>query len=602
MPGGTAHGQAVLRKDLKKDFGAAGDGKTNDQAAFQRAAAFFNQRAATPAGAGPAELRIPKGVYLVGRQDSTGKGGNVLLLNNCRNLKVLGDDSATTEIRYAAGLRYGAFDPATRLPYEAPTAYFVDRSYAATVETCIALLGCENVEVAGLNLNGNSPHLLVGGHWGDTGIQLGFDGVFITGSRRIRLRGLAIHHFGRDGMQVLNGRAKSLDDPSRDDIVLENSTCDYNGRQGLSLTGVNGFRATNCSFSHTGRVPVAATGKPLFSNPGAGIDLEPQDNFVTNVRLDNCRFVDNAGQGIVSDRPGNDRPATVGHVVATGCLLWGTSNWSAWVTQPGFLFRNCRIYGAFIHGCQASTPAEATRFVGCTFEDRPYRGQPAYGPATLYSDSVARRMSFSRCRFVGTRSYLVQARPAARDTADWFHFRSCTFLLDYARPPLGAANTLAGAVLSGTTVVRDGQPLASRPPTDFVLGSAAAGLRVAGRLELLAPACRHAVPGGLVIGGAAGRGVAAQVVVGADNALAIAEAPAEKAALYIGPHARLVIKKGGALELLSNARIVVAGQLVVEDGAYFFRHPQARVRLVGPGRLRVARQAIKAKHPTLHSS
>lgn len=606
---GPVYGQAasaVLHKDLRKDFGAVGDGKTNDQAAFQRAAAFFNQRAATPSGTGRAELRIPKGVYLVGLQDSAGKGANVLILSNCRNLKVLGDDSATTEIRYAPGLRYGAFDPVTRLPYEAPTAYFVDRRYAATVESCIVLVGCENVEVSGLNLNGNSPNLVPGGHWGDTGIQLGFDGVFITGSRQITLRRLAVHHFGRDGMQVLNGRAKSLDDPNRDGIVLENSTCDYNGRQGLSLTGVNGFRATNCSFSHTGRVLMRATGKALFSNPGAGIDLEPQDNFVANVRLENCRFVDNAGQGIVSDRPGGPGPASVSNVVVTGSLLWGISNWSAWVTQPGFLFQDCRIYGAFIHGCQAATAAEATRFVGCTFEDRPYRGQPAYGPSLLYSDSIARRMRFTNCRFIGTRSYLMQAMPAAPDTASWFHFRSCTFLLDYAQPPLGSANKMLGAVFSGTTVFQDGPRRTSRHRTDFVLGHKAAdnaaGAQVSGRLELLAPGSCYVVPGGLEIGQARARVAAATVVVGPDNALAIPEVPAEKTALYIGPGSRLVIKKGGSLELLRNANITIAGQLVVEDGAYFFRDPLAQIRLVGQGRLRVGPKAIKAHHPTLRSA
>ncbi|HEX8658139.1 MAG TPA: glycosyl hydrolase family 28-related protein, partial [Hymenobacter sp.] len=93
--------RSVLRKDLKKDFGAVGDGKTNDQAAFERAADFFNKRAKTAGAAGPAELHIPRGVYLVGRQDSANKGADVLRLVGCRNLSVVGDDSATTEIRYA---------------------------------------------------------------------------------------------------------------------------------------------------------------------------------------------------------------------------------------------------------------------------------------------------------------------------------------------------------------------------------------------------------------------------------------------------------------------------------------------------------------------
>ena len=113
--GATA--QTTLHKDLKKDFGAAGNGRTNDQAAFAKAAAFFNERAKTPAGAGRAVLHIPKGVYRVG-QPSTGSLGNILQFVNCRNLSIVGADSATTEIRYADSLRYGAFDPTTHEVYE----------------------------------------------------------------------------------------------------------------------------------------------------------------------------------------------------------------------------------------------------------------------------------------------------------------------------------------------------------------------------------------------------------------------------------------------------------------------------------------------------
>ena len=297
LAGGAAYAQggAVLRKNLKTDFGAVGNGKTNDQAAFERAAVFFNKRAQAPAGTGTAELRIPKGVYLVGRQNASNQGVNVLHLVGCRNLTVTGDDSATTEIRYVSGMRYGSFDPASTQPFESPSAYFTKGSHAFSGGTCFVLEGCDNVQVVDLAFNGSSRQLLVGGHWGDTGIQLQFDGIFVENSRRIALRRLALHHFGRDGIQVLNHLAKSIDDPTCEDILLENSTCNYNGRQGLSLTGVNGFRAVNCSFSHTGRIAPASTGKPLFSNPGAGIDLEPQDGYVTNVSLEKCRLVDNAG-------------------------------------------------------------------------------------------------------------------------------------------------------------------------------------------------------------------------------------------------------------------------------------------------------------------
>jgi hypothetical protein len=599
--------RSVLRKDLKKDFGAVGDGKTNDQAAFERAADFFNKRAKTAGAAGPAELHIPRGVYLVGRQDSANKGADVLRLVGCRNLSVVGDDSATTEIRYAPGLRYGSFDPVSKKPYEAPTAYFDDHKYSAIGATCIVLQGCDNVTVANLSLNGSSEHLIIGGHWGDVGIQLAFDGIFVSDSRRITMRRLSLHHFGRDGIQVLNHLAKSIDDPNREGIVLENSTCNYNGRQGLSLTGVNGFRAVNCSFSHTGRVVPASTGKPLYSNPGAGVDVEPQDGFVTNVSLENCRFIDNAGQAIVSDWVNEDHPSGTRNIVVSDGLLWGLSNWSAWVTQKGFLFKNCRIYGAFVHGCHAATAAEATRFVGCTFEDRPYHGQAAYGSFTLHSDSHASRMSFTDCRFIGTRNYLIHAIPAATDTASLFHFRGCTFLYDYAQPPQGSYDKILGAVFSGTTTFGNGPHRTSPHRTDFMIGNAGATgtaiVRAPGSLQFLAPNSYYLVLGGLDVGRNPARSrAAATVVVGAANALVINETSGKIPELYVGPTSRLTVKRGGSLELLRHTKTTIAGQLVIEEGAYFFRDPQAEIVVTGKGQLRVSSKSIKTKHPTLYST
>jgi len=592
-----------LRKDLKKDFGAVGDGKTNDEAAFQKAADFFNKRAQTPAGAAPAVLAIPRGVYLVGRPNPLGNGGSqVLALAGCRNLTIQGADSATTEIRYASGLRYGAFDPASQKPFESPTAFFVDRNYAAAVGICILLQNCENVTVAGLAINGNVGKAVVGGHWGDTGIQLNYDGIFVGDSRRITLRGLALHHLGRDGIQVLNHLAKTLGDAQADNILLENLTCNYNGRQGLSVTGVSGLRAVNCSFSHTGRVVIPALGKALFSNPGAGVDLEPENGFVKNVRLDNCRLVNNAGQALVADRPAGSHPETTKNVVIANSLLWGTTNWSAWVTQPDFLFTNCRIYGAFVHGARATNPSEATRFVGCTFEDKPYRGQPAYGQSLLHSDGAARYMSFTDCRFVGTHNYLTWAIVAQADTASYFHVRRCTFLYDYAQPPQGTYNNLQGAVFTGVNAFRDGPHRTSKHHTNTTLGNGGAPqstvVRAPGSLQLLATDCAYIVVAGLDIGRQPRRTRdSASVVVGPNNALLINDLGYAVAELYIGPTSSLVIKKGGSLEVAAHTKVVIAGQLVVEDGGYFYVDPATPVTTVGQGRLRLAPRAIKGRRP-----
>ena len=605
--GWPAVAPAPLRKDLKRDFGAVGDGRANDQAAFQRAADFFNKRALTPDGAAPAVLTIPKGVYVVGQPEITNNPAGVLSLQGCRNLRIVGDDSATTEIRYAPGLHYGAFDPSTRLAFEAPSAFFTDPIYAARVGTCIELKKCENVEVNGLTVNGNVGAALIGGHWGDVGIQLNYDAVFVNESRHVLLRRLALHHMGRDGAQVHNHLAKSLDDPNQDDITFDGVSCRYNGRQGLSLTGVNGFRAVNCSFSHTGRVVIPALGKPLFSNPGAGVDLEPEGGYVANVRLDNCRLVDNAGQGIVSDRPGGPGgPVTVKNVVIANSLVWGVSNWSAWVTQPGFLFQNTRIYGAFVHGCRAATPTDATRFVGCTFEDRPYHGKAAYGMFELHSDRSSRSMSFTDCQFVGTHNYLMFAIIAEKDTASFFHFRRCTFLYDYQQPLQGSYNNLQGSVFQGVNTVRDGPHRSSMHPTAITLGNGAlpapTSIKAPGSLRLLATNCVYNLINGLDVGREmAHRRDTASLVIGRHNLVVLHQTFIPNPELYVGPTSRLVVKKGGTLEILHDTRLTVAGQLVVEDGAYLFIDPKAVVTTTGRGQLRVGAGAIKTRNPALRS-
>ena len=590
----AAAARPPLRKDLRRDFGALGDGRTDDQAAFHRAADFFNRRAGTPQGRRAAVLRIPAGTYRVGHP-GPGSMDDLLHLRNCRNLQVLGDDSATTEIRYADSLRYGAFDPATHLPYEAPTAFFTEGRYALGLGTAITLQGCDNVRVARLRLNGNSPHLVVGGHWGDTGIQLAADGIFVSSSRRVRVQRVAGCYFGRDGIQVLNHQAKALDDPARQGIVLTGSRFDYNGRQGLSITGANGLQATGCSFSHTGRVLVAATGRPLYSNPGAGVDVEPEGSPVAQVLLAGCRLVDNAGQGLVSDRYGSG-PPTTRHIVVRRCLLWGTTNWSAWVRQTDFRFEGCRFYGAFITGCALA--AYATEFVGCTFADRPYHGQPAYGPYLLYSRQEARAMRFIHCRFEATHGALLLATPAAPDSASRFRLHGCTFVANQpyqASAPPEAAGQVAGAVFSGATTWQAGPQRPDTLHSEVRLGGPeSAGpttVLPGGRLVLRAPGTRYACPTGLALRGTA------RVVWGAGCELVLGRLPSPAPALYLAPGARLLVQKGGILTISAGARVVLAGRVQVAAGAHLALHPLATVALVGRGRLGVsrARRAEAAK-------
>ena len=170
-----------------------------------------------------------------------------------------------------------------------------------------------------------------------------------------------------------------------DQILLSNTTCEYNCRQGLSWVGGNYLKAENCHFNHTGR-------SGYFSPPGAGVDIEAEVSAITNGIFNNCGFFDNTGCGMVTGS-GN-----ASNCAFNDCTFWGTSNWSIWVTAPAFTFTGCKIYGSIVHGYNAANASEATRFIRCYFEDKAYKGKSSYGTFLMECEGP-RRIFFDSCTF-----------------------------------------------------------------------------------------------------------------------------------------------------------------------------------------------------------
>jgi hypothetical protein len=96
-------GQGSITKSLK-DFGAKGDGVSDDMPAFLQASQFFNDRK------GNGTLTIPSGIYMVNTQMVNPiKGGTYykktqcLEFEGCENLKIFGKGKVL--IKYMAGQR-----------------------------------------------------------------------------------------------------------------------------------------------------------------------------------------------------------------------------------------------------------------------------------------------------------------------------------------------------------------------------------------------------------------------------------------------------------------------------------------------------------------
>lgn len=373
-------GQNPVVRDIKS-FGAKGDGKTNDHEAFQRAAAFFNQRG------GYGKLVISKGIYIVGKQihnqdiktRNLFTGQDLLHFTKVKHLSIEGVNQPL--IQYKDSLRFGSFVPATGEPYK-NSGNFFKPDYAAVIRNAIELTDCQNIVISNLELDGNNRAMILGGQWGDIGRQLPHSGLWIINSINVTVTNLNVHHFGLDGIALSNATSNRK---VKDGIVISNCRFEYNARQGLSWVGGNDLTVTKSSFNHTGK------GK-FSSAPTAGVDIEAEVATVSGGRFIDCQFLNNGGCGIVADSgPSSD-------CTFVRCLFWGVDQWSAWVRKPAFRFDSCTFHGSFVHGFAAENDHDATKFSNCFFEDQPYNGKGPYG-GFLIESNYAKRMRFDNCTF-----------------------------------------------------------------------------------------------------------------------------------------------------------------------------------------------------------
>jgi hypothetical protein len=295
-------------------------------------------------------------------------------------------------MRCAPGLRFGTFDARTGRPTRHPVPFINPAERATPYQFMIRVEDCAgSVTISDIELDGNLPRLILGGPYGDTGIQIAGSGIFLRNNRGSEvLRNVHSHHHPQDGVMI-------------DDIIgprggrirkAEDVRCDYNARQGCSLVGGGGWLFSRCQFNHTGRAGLA-------SAPGAGFDIEAEGGkTIRDVRFEDCEFVDNYGCGLVADS-GDSESATF-----LRCRFVGTTIWSIWPNKPYFRFVRCTIVGTAVRCFGDPDEAKATQFHDCLFTDDPklspngkvYREDRADGPLADLSDS--RNVLFNRCRLL----------------------------------------------------------------------------------------------------------------------------------------------------------------------------------------------------------
>jgi len=368
-----------------EQFGALGDGTTNDTQAFGALCRHVNAL-----GGGTVVLGAGR-TYIVGLQargpDRPFSPRPIMEFGSLTGpLTIVGSGA---RLRAADGLRFGSFDPGTAEPVHRtmPNVHEPDRAvpYVAMI---VVRGSAAPIAIHDIELDGNSGSLRVGGPWGDSGWQVPGSGLALYDNVAGEIiKNVYSHHHPLDGA-IIDG-AGHRTGRSR----IEKLVCRDNGRQGLSIVGGRGYDFESCEFSRTGRASIR-------SAPGAGLDIEAEGSkSIRDLSFNRCRFEDNAGPAMGADSGDS------AEVRFTDCLFVGTTSWAAWPRKPRFTFQGCTFAGTVVHPFSSEDAALATRFVDCRFTDDPelsptgrlYVGGPA-GNGIVNMDP-SENVQFVNCTF-----------------------------------------------------------------------------------------------------------------------------------------------------------------------------------------------------------
>jgi parallel beta-helix repeat protein len=229
------------------DYGATGDGSTDDTAAFHSAISVLASTGGT--------LYVPPGVYII----STDYSSSSDCVRPCSNMTLQLDSGATLKASPSVSASLPAY-------------------------AVIYILDVTDVTICGGAVMGD-----VSTHTGTTGEQGGC--VELWHSQRITIRDVALSDAWGDGIYV-TGEPTFTSGTESTDIAISGVRTTNCRRNGMAIVGARRMEITNSSFNTTG-----ATKGTL---PKAGIDCEPDPSAysVEDISITNCSFDSNSNIGV----------------------------------------------------------------------------------------------------------------------------------------------------------------------------------------------------------------------------------------------------------------------------------------------------------------
>jgi hypothetical protein len=402
-------------KNIKTDFGARGDGRTNDHVAFKKAAAFIIKNG------GNVRLLIPPGVYMVGKQ-FVNKGRENKLpvyqgdpLFDFQNIKNVSIEGTTgTRIIYKDAMFLGTFEPETgNKPYDLakynPSAPHnenpsYDYKLVATIGNFVNLVDCENISIKNIDANGNSDNYTFGGYWGLGGKPYEISncyGLYLYNIRNCTFENLKLHDFAVDNICI--GGAFLNDDTSKpltNNIYLNKIDCYNSGRNNFSWVGGKNITVCNSTFNYAGI-------KKITTKPAYGMDIEPEGTqakvlcsngyFYNNVYAYNAGLAVTAGTSLDNPSRAEGYGYSYNHYFLK-CVFIGKTNAAVHNFINRVTFDSCQFYGQFLnYGSSISNSIKPVIIKNSLFSDC-YNGERMYNQPLL-SIETGYRMIIDNCVF-----------------------------------------------------------------------------------------------------------------------------------------------------------------------------------------------------------
>lgn len=249
------------------DYGAKGDGQTDDTQALQKALDSINQ-------VGGGILDIPAGNYMIKTTNATNEAEATIPWQTNQGVKV----PSNTTLYFEKGAKFSVIPN-------------------ASWNYCLLnLTNSKNVNILNGELVGDrdkhdtrytKAFRTATKYQGETGW-----GILMTGAQNVNIIGNNIHDFWGDGIDLYGDNANP---GVNQNIVIKNNTLNHNRRQGISVENVSGL-----VFDHNLVENTDGTA------PRAGMDIEPANfkdpsmRIAHDITITNNTFRNNNGSGLMT--------------------------------------------------------------------------------------------------------------------------------------------------------------------------------------------------------------------------------------------------------------------------------------------------------------